>query len=424
LDIELAVLSRAVQVRGIDQLVAAGIKPEHFHDLELREVYVRLSEHYTTWKKSPPPEVIDRIVPNFKVMPVQAELEYLISEFGVDSSIKAATTKWRDIGNLIDKAEEGDAEARRNLVQSFMEHSRELAALVPTSSASRYSQMAERLATIRSQQEEGVLPGVRIGIPQLDPVIHVIRKSEVVVHAGYSGRGKTTGLIRSLAQAYSEGDHCLMLSLEMEGDEVWEVFDAHAASLSRKAMRRRELSVDDYDIYMRAAERVANAKNDIVVYDDTDGSPTVDKLAALIERWRPDTVGVDYLSLMAAHTKVGADWERVTLISHALKQMARSSKIRLYVAAQNSKDAADNGPTEDNIAFSTSIFQDCNVMVGYHQDKVMERANKMQVRLIKNRAGDKGPLGDSGYGEIYEMWDRDRMIFEDWKSKHDWLLKS
>jgi hypothetical protein len=47
--------------------------------------------------------------------------------------------------------------------------------------------------------------------------------------------------------------------------------------------------------------------------------------------------------------------------------MAGDMGVRVYAAAQNSKDAALNGPTEDNIAYSSAIFYDCNVMVGYHQ---------------------------------------------------------
>jgi hypothetical protein len=45
----------------------------------------------------------------------------------------------------------------------------------------------------------------------------------------------------------------------------------------------------------------------------------------------------------------------------------------------------------------------------------------MQGRLIKNRGGEKGPPGDSGYYEFYEHWDRDRMVFEDWGAHHDWM---
>jgi hypothetical protein len=45
-DIELEVLSRAVMVGGIDQLIAAGLEPRHFVDPETRAVFETCKEHY------------------------------------------------------------------------------------------------------------------------------------------------------------------------------------------------------------------------------------------------------------------------------------------------------------------------------------------------------------------------------------------
>jgi hypothetical protein len=126
---------------------------------------------------------------------------------------------------------------------------------------------------------------------------------------------------------------------------------------------------------------------------------------------------------MQSTLKASSDWERVKTISAQLKALARSSKVKLYVAAQNSKDAALNGPTEDNIAFSSAIFNDCNVMVGWHQTGEWATMDKMQGRLLKNRRGEKGPPGDSGYYEFYEHWDRDRMQMEPWTPAHEWSAK-
>jgi len=209
----------------------------------------------------------------------------------------------------------------------------------------------------------------------------------------------------------------LFFSLEMEEDEVWELFDARVAQLSREAIFKRQLSVDDYDRYMRAAERVSKARNDIIVFDDTDGTPTVDRLASMIDRFGPQTVCVDYLSLMEAHIRTNNDWERVSLISKSLKQLARSAKIRMYVAAQNNSDAVINGPTEENIAFSKNIFMDCNIMVGYHQDKEMEKKRQVQIRLVKGR-GRARPTEHA-----LEYWDRDKMLFEPWTRAHEFRLK-
>jgi KaiC/GvpD/RAD55 family RecA-like ATPase len=423
MDSEIGLLSRMIAVGGVDQVIAAGIEPRHFNDDALRVVFETCVEHVRLWRVPPSIDAVRRQHPDYKLFPVTDDLGYLIKQFNDDCGYRAGVTKWRDIGDMLDKADAGDHEARAQIPELFAEHAREMATLVPIPRSSRLSDMSSRILTIKRQQEAGTMPGVRLGIPQLDPWIHVVRPTEFVVHCAASGKGKTTGLVRSTSQAYSEGEEALLISLEMEDDEVWEIFDAKIAELSRTAIAKRELSIEDYDRYQRAAERVSQARNEVVVIDDIPGGATIDKVAALVDRYGPSVVAIDYISLMKTHLKSDSKWERVAEISTALKYLARSYKIKLYVAAQNNRQAFDDGPTEDNIAFSSSIFMDCNRMVGYHQDPEMAKINKIEIRLIKNRGGPLGPIGQSGYGEFFEHWDRDKVIFEDWSKTHEWMVK-
>jgi len=423
-DIELEVLSRAIMVGGIDQLISAGVEARHFFSPDARSVFQTCAEHYGAFRKPLSLQGVKRHHPDYQVVPSVDELSYLIKEFKQDRGIKIGVSTLLDMHELVEKAESGDKESREQFVERFMELSRRVAAEVPNSRTSRYSDMGERITRIKSQQNSGERPGVSTGMPQLDRYVHSVRPSDFFVHCAFSGRGKTQSLVRSAIQAYKEGDSVLFFSLEMDADEIWEMFDAEAARLSRNAIRKRELGSSDYELYEEAAARVRAAENDIIVVDDVAGSPTVDKFAAMIERYGTHTNCVDYVSLMQSHLKASSDWERVKTISASLKALSRSMRVRVYAAAQNAKDAALNGPTEDNIAFSSSIFNDCNVMVGYHQTAEWARVGKVQGRLLKNRGGDKGPPGDSGYYEFYEHWDRDRMIFEDWTQQHDWMAKA
>jgi replicative DNA helicase len=425
-DIELEVLSRAIQLRAIDQLITAGIEDRHWFDPAARAVFHTCAEHYSIFRNSLSLDGVKRHHPDYQMVPCSDELAYLIREFKIDRGVKIGTSTVVDIHRLIEQAEDPNAdghhEARREFVERFMEIARRVAAEVPNSRASRYSDMDERILAIRKQQDAGELPGVPTGISGIDRYVRVVRNSDLVVHCAPSSRGKTQGLVRSAIHAYRHSkDNGLFFSLEMDADEIWEMFDAEAARLSRKAIRHRELGKDDYGAYEEAAARVKAAENDIVVVDDVAGSATVDKLAALVERYHAKTVCVDYLSLMDSMRKASSDWERVKDVSSSLKALARSMRVRIYAAAQNNREAFQDGPTESNIAFSSSIFNDCNVMVGYHQTAEWTRIGKMQVRLLKNRGSDKGPPGDSGYYECYEHWDRDRMIMEEWTPAHEWM---
>jgi hypothetical protein len=415
-DIELELLSRAVMTGGIDKLIAAGIEGRHWFDPAGRAVFQTCVDHYAIWRKPLSLDGVRRHHPDFKVIPVTDELGYLIQEFSIDRGVKIGNSAVLDMHVLIQQAEAGDRDARKDFIDRFMEIARRVAAEAPGDPVERFSDMADRIAVIRKQQDLGQLPGVPTGIAGLDAYVRSVNAGEFFVHTGFSSRGKTQGLVRSSIPAYKAGDVVIMNSLEMSAPEIWEIYDAEAARLSRQAIRHRELGDDDYEAYATAAAKVRQAPNDIMYVR----VPTVDKLAAMVERYGANTVCVDYVSLMESQRKASSDWERVKDVSQSLKRMANDMGIRVYAAAQNSKDAALNGPTEDNIAYSSAIFYDCNVMVGYHQTPEWARMNKVQVRLIKNRGNDKGPPGDSGYFETFEHWDRDRMVFEPWTQAHEW----
>jgi replicative DNA helicase len=418
-DIELELLSRAIMVGGIGDVIAADIEARHWFDPDTRAVFQTCVDHFAVWRKPLSLNGVKRAHPDFKIVPSTDELGYLIQEFAIDRGIKIGTSAVLDMHSLIEQAEMGDKGSRAEFIERFMEIARRVAAEAPGEKAERFSDMVDRVNVIRKQQEAGQLPGVSTGMPGLDRYVRSVNVGEFFVHCGFSSRGKTQGLVRSSVPAYQAGDVVLMNSLEMSAAEIWEIYDAEAAKLSRRAIRFRELGDADYARYDEAAARVRQAKNDIIYVR----VPTIDKLTAMVERYGANTVCVDYVSLMESQRKASSDWERVKDVSQSLKRMAGDMGVRVYAAAQNSKDAALNGPTEDNIAYSSAIFYDCNVMVGYHQTAEWARLNKVQVRLIKNRGGDKGIPGDSGYYEFFEMWDRDKMVMEPWVPAMDFAAK-
>lgn len=411
----------------VDELVARGVEARHFIDPEIRAVFETCSKHHQVWRAPMSVDAVRRQHPEFRPVPVTDELGYLIDEFSVDRGMKFGEKTVMDMADIIAMAEEGrEGFAKSDVPDLLMDRMRTYLAQMPTSNFSRYSDMDKRVDYVREQQDKGLLPGIKLGIPQVDEWVFAVRDTEVVVFCGFGGKGKTTNLVRCAADAYGQGEDVLMVSLEMEKGEVWEIFDSLAARMSRTALARRQLGKEDYGRYEAMAARVRNAPNDIILLDDADGTPTVDKIAALVEKHKPKVLAIDYLSLLSAGVSGGDNWEKVSIISRQLKQLARTFKIKVYVAAQNNRDAESNGPTEFNIAYSNAIFTDCNVMVGIHQDGEMEKIKKVEQRLIKNRAGAKGPAGKLhalGYGLFEEFLDRDLLTFETWTPTHAWRVK-
>src|SRR4051794_28160749 len=130
-DIELELLSRAIMVRGIDQLITADIEARHFFDPATRAVFQTCIDHYSVWRNALSLEGVKRHHPDYKIVPCSDELGYLIDEFRKDRIVKIITTKLldmhRDIAVAEDPREPEHAKTRANLIDIFMEHAREVA---------------------------------------------------------------------------------------------------------------------------------------------------------------------------------------------------------------------------------------------------------------------------------------------------------
>src|SRR3954471_10327700 len=151
-DIELELLSRAILVGGIADLISAQIEARLFFDPEARAVFETCVDHYRTWQHPLSLEGIKRRHPDFRVVASSDELGYLISEFREDRSVKAVISHLLDMNRNAEQAESGDREMRRKLPDLFIEAARAAAAEVPLQNVERFSDMDRRMEEIRAQQ--------------------------------------------------------------------------------------------------------------------------------------------------------------------------------------------------------------------------------------------------------------------------------
>jgi replicative DNA helicase len=99
-------------------------------------------------------------------------------------------------------------------------------------------------------------------------------------------------------------------------------------------------------------------------------------------------------------------WEKVTNITQQLKQISRSLKIPIIGVAQTNRSGYASGATMDNMAFSQSIVNDSDIILGLNQDEEMKDQKKMGIRLLKNRDGQTD--------ECDLLWKMKTMEFKPW----------
>jgi len=233
---------------------------------------------------------------------------------------------------------------------------------------------------------------------------------QYVTIAGFTGVGKSTLGLQLAINHYVQGANVMVVSLEMDEDEVGRKLDGMASTLRQSALKELQLTGVEMQRWEEMAERAENAANDIIVVDVDFATP--EKIYADTARWNPDVVIVDYVQLMIAPKHLRATWEKVDYCSRMLKSQARSMKVPVYGIAQTNADAAEDGAKLTNIGGSRSIGFHSDLVLGMHQTPEDYSMDLMKVTIEKNRGGPKNKV-------INMKWDQTNSEFRQWNNKSD-----
>lgn len=400
MDAERALISKAIHTGQIEKLITIGVDDVHFVEDDNKNVWRFCVNHVRKYKTPPSFDTVKEKFDGFSFVTTTDSLEFITDKFIRNVKRIAVTNACRDIAGLIDDDQIDDIDT------TFLEKAREVTQGIPsTARVARFSDMMSRISQYRDRVEEGTAQGIPMGIPQFDALTFGIQSHEFISIVGWQGTGKSTLLQWIFFNAYLAGATPMLISLEMESENLYRKWDTMAVNFEYMALKAAELDEGSINKWEQFAEKAAQAKNDIIVIDDL-SKCTVETIYAETVKYKPDIVGIDYISLMQAPRSYGALWEKVTYLSQGLKQNARSLKIPVYGVAQTNIASADDGAKLENIAYSRSIGQDSDIILGLNQSDEMRNQKQMEVRMLKNRDGSRTT------SKIF--WDMDRMNFRQW----------
>jgi replicative DNA helicase len=404
MDAERSLISKAVQTAQIEKLLTKGVDDSYFYNEECREVWNTCVNHIRTYRSSPSFEAVRKSHPEFAFEISTDSLDYLLDEFTKQSKRRAAINGLREIARAVD-----DPSRILDIDSEILELGSSLAQMFPTGNSQRFSEMEKRILTYDQRAIEGFSMGIPFGIEALDDLTLGIQPHEFVNIVGWQGTGKSTLTQYICFNAYLSGRTALIISLEMEAEAMLRKFDVMATNFQYQALKKLELGTEDRRKWEQWAERAAKLDNDIIIIDDIKNC-TVEKVHSIAEQYKPDIMAVDYISLMDAPRQFdGKIWEKVTHLTQGLKRIARDPKCPpILSVAQTNIGGANDGAKLDNIAYSRSIGQDSDIVLGLHQDDKMKALKKMEVRMLKNR--------DGSTIDVDMLWDMERMYFRPWTS--------
>lgn len=399
---ESKLISKAVQEGTANDLIAKGIEARHFDSKENKAIWDFVTDHIRTYKEQPTFETVKENFDEFKWEIVTENLEFVENQFITEVKRREAVGAFTDLANIID---ENDPKEIYKIDEIFLDKAKDLAQIVPSSHISKFSEMEKRIEEYRERKKQGIQIGMPFGFDKLDEITLGVQKHQYITIAGWTGVGKSTlGMIFSVHH-HACGYTPMIVSLEMDQEEIYRKIDSIAVGLKQHAMKEMTLSPNDMKRWEKYAERLDEAKNDIIIVDVDFATP--EKVYAETARWNPDIVVVDYVQLMNAPKHLKSTYEQVGYVSKMLKSQARSLRIPIYGIAQTNAEGATDGGLTINLGGSKDIGRHSDIVIGLRQDETMFDINKMDLVVDKNRAGPKGVI------PLY--WNQATAEFRQWK---------
>ena len=400
-DYEGKLLSKGVKEGKIVELIAQGIEASHFYDKDNAEVWDFVTDHIRRYKDQPSFEIVEEKFSDYNWQTVDDSLEYVLKRFIVEVKRREAIGAFDDLATILDNNDENEL---FKIDEIFFDKAKDLAQIVPSSNVSKFSEMQRRIEDYRERKKAGVQIGIPFGIPGLDELTMGVQPHQYITIAGWTGVGKSTfGMVLSVHH-YLEGATPMIISLEMDAEEIYRKLDSIAVGIKQHAMKEMTLSPNEMKKWERYAERAETAANDIIVVDVDFATP--EKVYAETARWSPDIVVVDYVQLMNAPSHFKQSWERIGYVSQMLKAQARQLRIPVYGIAQTNAEGAKEGANLGNLGGSKDIGKHSDILLGLRQDEQMFGLNKMDVVVDKNRAGPTGV--------VHMYWNQSTAEFRPW----------
>ncbi|MEK7571305.1 MAG: replicative DNA helicase [Patescibacteria group bacterium] len=248
------------------------------------------------------------------------------------------------------------------------------------------------------QKNGGGMRGVQTGFVDFDRLLSGFQKSNLIILAARPGQGKTAFML-NIAQHVSvrEKQAVGIFSLEMSKEELVDRLLVGQSDIDAWRLKTGKLSEDDFSKISDAMGQLAEAP---IFIDDTPGLSLTEmrsKARRLQMEHNLSLLVVDYLQLIDPGRKVESRVQEVSLISKALKNLARELNIPVLCASQLSRAIEQRGekkPQLSDLRESGSIEQDADAVAFiYRPDSdVVTPLIPTKLLVAKHRNGATGEI--------------------------------
>ena len=304
---------------------------------------------------------------------------------------------------------------------------------------------AEDNARIRAA---GGMVSIPFGLKRLDEMTGGgvwPKDGDIAIFAGLPKAGKTTLAIQVATNAARLGFKGLILSLEMQGEQVVEKTMYEATGYSPLEIRRGDIL--DWDAFHATKAKLQHPNLTI----DDSPSLSLAELATIVRRVDSevdlDFICIDYAQLVTGGGKMENRTQELSKISRGIKALAKELGIAVFLIAQLNRDYArrqNRKPMSSDLEGSSQWEKEASFIIFVHREE--EPATELEEKsatiiLSRSRATQTGefqcgfdgntstfsdnpaPMGvperDKWRAKLMKQCAAKPLTWDDWKLHHD-----
>lgn len=393
--VELQIINKILQDRSLLLIKQNSLNSNYFQNYE--QEFNFIIEHYEKYKKVPDETTFLDNFPEFDILRIDENDSYLVNKIKENYLFKELVPVVKETAKLAEINSNDAVNYLRGKIESLstLTHSGIVAYDIVKNAQERLNDFLER------EKNKGLI-GITTGIKELDDILYGWVADDNSVIIARTNQGKTWLLFFFMMSAFRSGKRVLIYSGEMSELMVGYRFDTLYGNFSNTGMLTGNLE-NKKENYVNYLDDLQKQDGFIVVTPAMLGGKRLDipLLKELIEKYKPDIVGVDQLSLMGDYRQTRNDSLRHVQknISEDLYLVAQEYGIPVISVAQANREVLKGKestiPGLGNIAEADAIGQNSTRVIS-----MMQTDDAVKLKIVKNRYG---RVGD----EIILIWDID-----------------
>ena len=372
-DNEHRLVSKVIRDRDIIPVLQRGINEEWFLDDDNKRVWNFLRKHYSEYSEVPTATTVKDHYPNYKVLDVEDTIEYLLDTM-VDFRRRLLTRE--GLERAVEYLQSNDHNAALLAMERAVTRVNEQG-ILGTHEVDLSKNTEERYKLYQQLLSEELL-GIPTGFVKIDEATAGLQGGQLITIIAPPKTGKSQIALKTAINVHNFGKVPMFQSFEMNNHEQQLRHDAMRAHVDYGRLRRGKLTPEETNRYIDMLNGMENMHPFHLV--DAVNGITVSALAAKIEQLNPDIVFVDGVYLMMDELTGEMNTpQAITNITRALKRLAQRIDKPIVITTQTLLWKMRAGKvTADSIGYSSSFFQDSDVILGLEPVEEDD-----QIRLLK-----------------------------------------